>query len=89
MPKTRINVSLDKDLAEFAKLFAAENQTSVASRLSPEENNGMARFCGNSVKDFAKNEEKQRKTTITRNFRCYPYSNSCHNMYRNLLKVDF
>ena len=30
MPKTRINVSLDQDLAEFAKVFAAENRTSVA-----------------------------------------------------------
>jgi len=30
MPKTRLNVSLDKDLAEFAKIFAAENRTSVA-----------------------------------------------------------
>ncbi|NOY23413.1 MAG: hypothetical protein GXO70_07875 [Acidobacteria bacterium] len=30
MPKTRLNVSLDQDLAEFAKLFAAENRTSVA-----------------------------------------------------------
>ncbi len=30
MPKTRINVSLDKDLADFAKVFAAENRTSVA-----------------------------------------------------------
>jgi hypothetical protein len=30
MAKTRINVSLDQDLAEFAKVFAAENRTSVA-----------------------------------------------------------
>ncbi len=30
MPKTRLNISLDQDLAEFAKLFAAENRTSVA-----------------------------------------------------------
>jgi len=30
MTKTRINVSLDPDLAEFAKVFAAENRTSVA-----------------------------------------------------------
>jgi hypothetical protein len=30
MAKTRINISLDKDLAEFAKVFAAENRTSVA-----------------------------------------------------------
>jgi hypothetical protein len=30
MAKTRINISLDKDLAEFAKIFAAENRTSVA-----------------------------------------------------------
>ena len=30
MPKTRLNVSLDQDLAEFAKVFAAENRTSVA-----------------------------------------------------------
>lgn len=30
MPKTRLNISLDQDLAEFAKFFAAENRTSVA-----------------------------------------------------------
>ena len=30
MAKTRINVSLDPDLAKFAKVFAAENRTSVA-----------------------------------------------------------
>ena len=30
MAKTRINISLDPDLAEFAKIFAAENRTSVA-----------------------------------------------------------
>lgn len=30
MAKTRINVSLDQDLADFAKVFAAENRTSVA-----------------------------------------------------------
>ena len=30
MPKTRLNISLDQDLAEFAKIFAAENRTSVA-----------------------------------------------------------
>lgn len=30
MPKSRINVSLDRDLVDFAKLFAAENRTTVA-----------------------------------------------------------
>ena len=30
MPKTRINISLDQDLADFAKVFAVENRTSVA-----------------------------------------------------------
>ena len=30
MAKTRINISLDKDIAEFAKVFAAQNRTSVA-----------------------------------------------------------
>jgi len=30
MPKTRINISLDQDLADFAKMFAAKNRTSVA-----------------------------------------------------------
>jgi hypothetical protein len=34
MPKTRINVSLDQDLAEFAKIFAAENRTSVADMVT-------------------------------------------------------
>ena len=31
MSKTRLNISLDRDLAEFAKDFAAENRTSVAN----------------------------------------------------------
>jgi hypothetical protein len=30
MPKTRINISLDQDLADFARIFAQENRTSVA-----------------------------------------------------------
>lgn len=30
MPKTRINVSLDQDIADFARMFAAENRTTVA-----------------------------------------------------------
>lgn len=30
MPKTRINVSLDRDIADFARTFAAENRMSVA-----------------------------------------------------------
>ena len=30
MTKTRINISLDQDLAEFVRLFAAENRISVA-----------------------------------------------------------
>ena len=34
MAKTRLNVSLDRDLAEFAKVFAAENRTSVADMVT-------------------------------------------------------
>ncbi len=30
MPKTRLNISLDQDLADFAKVFASDNRTSVA-----------------------------------------------------------
>ncbi|NOZ10613.1 MAG: hypothetical protein GXP09_06215 [Gammaproteobacteria bacterium] len=30
MPKTRINLSLDQDLADFAKIFASENRTTFA-----------------------------------------------------------
>ncbi len=30
MSKTRINISLDQDLADFVKIFAQENRTSVA-----------------------------------------------------------
>lgn len=30
MAKTRINVSLDQDIVNFAKIFAAENRTTVA-----------------------------------------------------------
>lgn len=34
MAKTRINVSLDQDLADFAKAFAAENRTSMADMVT-------------------------------------------------------
>lgn len=34
MTKTRINVSLDRDLADFAKVFAAENRISVADMIT-------------------------------------------------------
>ena len=34
MPKTRLNVSLYQDLADFAKVFAAENRTSVAEMVT-------------------------------------------------------
>ncbi len=30
MPKSRLNISLDKDLVDFAKVFAAENRLTVA-----------------------------------------------------------
>jgi hypothetical protein len=30
MSKTRVNISLDQDLVEFAKLFAAENRMTLA-----------------------------------------------------------
>ncbi|MFO8057694.1 MAG: DUF6364 family protein [bacterium] len=34
MGKTHINISLDKDLAEFAKEFAAENRITVADMIT-------------------------------------------------------
>lgn len=34
MSKTRINISLEEDLAEFAKEFAAENRVSVADMVA-------------------------------------------------------
>ncbi len=34
MSKTRINISLDQDLADFAKIFASENRTSVADMVT-------------------------------------------------------
>lgn len=34
MAKTRLNVSLDQDLVDFAKMFAAENRTSVAEMVT-------------------------------------------------------
>ncbi len=34
MAKTRLNISLDHDLAEFAKVFAAENRISVADMIT-------------------------------------------------------
>ncbi len=30
MPKTRLNISLDQDLADFIKVYVQENRTSVA-----------------------------------------------------------
>ncbi|OKY76118.1 MAG: hypothetical protein BM485_02390 [Desulfobulbaceae bacterium DB1] len=34
MSKTRLNISLDQDIADFAKVFAAENRTSVADMVT-------------------------------------------------------
>jgi hypothetical protein len=34
MPKTRINISLDKDIADFARLFAAENRITVSDLMT-------------------------------------------------------
>lgn len=34
MSKTRMNISLDQDLVDFAKMFAAENRTSVADMVT-------------------------------------------------------
>ncbi|MCF6247398.1 MAG: DUF6364 family protein [Desulfobacula sp.] len=31
MPKTRLNISTDKDLADFIKTYAAENRTTIAN----------------------------------------------------------
>ena len=31
MLKTRLNISTDKDLAEFIKIYAAENRTTIAN----------------------------------------------------------
>ena len=30
MPKTRLNISIDQDLADFIKIYARENRTTVA-----------------------------------------------------------
>ena len=34
MAKTRINISLDRDIAEFARLFAAENRVTVSDLMT-------------------------------------------------------
>ncbi len=34
MPKTRVNLSLDQDLADFAKIFASENRTSFSEMIT-------------------------------------------------------
>ncbi len=34
MPKTRLNISLDNDLADFIKLYAQENRTTAADVLT-------------------------------------------------------
>jgi len=34
MPKTRINISLDEDIADFARVFAAENRITVADLMT-------------------------------------------------------
>ncbi len=35
MPKTRINISLDQDLADYVRLFAEKNRTTVAEVMTP------------------------------------------------------
>ncbi len=34
MAKTRLNISMDQDLADFVKIFATENRTTVADILT-------------------------------------------------------
>jgi hypothetical protein len=34
MPKTRINISIDQDIADFARVFAAENRITVADLMT-------------------------------------------------------
>ena len=34
MPKTRINISIDQDIADFARVFARENRTTVADLMT-------------------------------------------------------
>lgn len=34
MSKTRINISLDQDIADFAKIFAAENRITVSDLMT-------------------------------------------------------
>jgi hypothetical protein len=34
MPKTRINLSIDQDIADFARIFAAENRITVADLMT-------------------------------------------------------
>jgi hypothetical protein len=34
MPKTRINISLDQDIADFAKIFAAQNRITVSDLMT-------------------------------------------------------
>jgi hypothetical protein len=34
MSKTRINISIDQDIADFAKVFAAENRITVADLMT-------------------------------------------------------
>jgi len=45
LSKTRINVSLDQDLAEFAKIFAMENRTTVADKEYASKFMGQNDFC--------------------------------------------
>ncbi len=54
MPKTRLNVSLDQDLAEFAKVFAAENRTSVADMVTQYLLALKRRVEGENMKKFVK-----------------------------------
>ena len=34
MPKTRLNISLDEDIADFARIFAAENRITISDLMT-------------------------------------------------------
>ncbi len=52
MPKTKLNLSLDQDLADFAKAFAAENRTSVAEVINQYLLNLKRQVSGESVTEI-------------------------------------
>jgi hypothetical protein len=55
MPKTRLNISTDQDLADFIKTFAIENRTTVAEIFTQYVLSLKRKVDGATIQDFFAN----------------------------------